>query len=108
MDWMSEDALGCLSAGLSRSRSLCKLRIIGAELDDLPPGPYLHGLESLCMDYCTLKSGVPAGMAAATQLRSLDLGRLTIGVLLTAAEVAVLSSIPALVTLTLRKEQCVS
>lgn len=84
--------------------SLRKLEIYGAANNGLPTGPYQSGLESLHWDNYTLDR-VPSGLAAAAQLRHLELDNLYAGgrLGLTAADVAVLSSMPALATLRLKK-----
>lgn len=91
-------SLNALKIRNSRSKSL----------GSLPAGPYLSCLESLCLDSFT---AVPANLAAATQLRHLDLGsyhsiqnyssfsRIEV----TEADVAALCSVPALASLYLQR-----
>lgn len=80
--------------------SLRKLGIRSAWLANLPEGLYLNSLESLTLEKCSFDSGVPSRLAAAPQLRHLVL-RDVWGIQLTAADVAVLSVMPALETLSL-------
>ena len=82
---------------------LRELRITNAELSDLPTGRYLSRLEDLQLYECKiLKGGLPASLAAATQLRQLKLDR-WVGDDLQAADVALLSRLPALAALTVNR-----
>ena len=56
---------------------------------------------------CDFEAGVPASLAAATQLYALDFGDKNRGIDLTPADVAVLSSLPALKGLRLAKPEAV-
>ena len=91
---------GEVPAGLAGMTGLRTIGIDGATLDDLPPGPYLSGLESLSMTGTIFLAGVPASLAAATQLQHLGIVSLE-G--LSDADVAMLCSLPALKTLVLHK-----
>ena len=90
---------GGFPAGLGGMTGLRKLSIQGKNAADLPAGPYLSRLESLVMEDCYLQGRVPASLAAATQLRHLDFGEQQ----LSAADVAVLSALPLLATLRLKR-----
>jgi hypothetical protein len=73
---------------------------------DLPEGPYLSRLESLVMEGCDFSAGLPATLAAATQLRHLDISRsFTSGFVLAAADVAVLSALLSMTMLHLRRPE---
>lgn len=99
-----------IPVGLGPMIGLREIDIHGAVLDDLPAGPYLSRLESLSLAGCTLRSGVPANLAAATQLRELDLGgqmHLHPQINLSEADVAVLVSMPVLETLGLDKPESI-
>lgn len=95
LNWM--DGEGSDLAGLGGMTSLRKLTLKGCH-DSLPGGLYLSSLESLHMNWC---EAVPANLVAATQLRDLDLCMLSY---ISSADVAVLSSLPALSTLALTKQ----
>lgn len=96
--------LNPMLAELGLLTGLRKLVLPKAELTDLPAGPYLSRLESLSMQNCNFRAGVPASLAAATQLRDLDFrGYSKHGVKLTAADVDVLASLPALESLGVTK-----
>jgi hypothetical protein len=99
---------GLVPAGLGLLTGLSKIGINRVMLNDLPGGPYLSRLESLTMSNCVFLAGVPASLAAATQLRCLSLGALHGGIDLTDADVAVLSSVPALKTLSLKRRHFMS
>ena len=71
-----------------------------ADLDDLTAGAHLSRLESLAFKYCS--GGVPVVLKAASQLRHLSFRRYGCCEDMTAADVAVLSSLPALATLVLQ------
>lgn len=89
-------------AGLAGMVGLRKLFIGGMEWGALPAGPYLSALESLVVDAAvSLPERLLAPLAAATQLQSLSFGMRSVE--LTAFDIAVLSSMPALKTLELRK-----
>lgn len=94
---------GSIPAGLGSMTSLRKICVSYAAVDDLPLGPYLSSLESLLMDHCTFSAGVPANLAGATQLRHLTLKDRNTGIELTAADVALLRSLPALANLSIGK-----
>ena len=79
---------------------LRSLEISEARMDDLPVGPYLSRLEELYMSHCIFQSGLPAALASATQLHSLDMAFCD-GILLGAGDMAVLSSLTALTSLAL-------
>ena len=68
---------------------------MGTKIDFLPPGPYLSRLRSLLLSSCGL---MPAALAAATQLRFLNLSDKSY-MALTATDRRSLSSLPALKTL---------
>jgi hypothetical protein len=91
-----------LPAGLVGMTGIRKLSIAGdtGQVMDLPAGPYLSRLESLIMEAFSFPDGVPATLAAATQLRHLDISK---KFCLCAADVAILSALPALTTLSLRQ-----
>lgn len=93
---------GPVPAGLGGMTGLLQLSILDANLDDLPAVPYLSRLQSLRMASCTFQSGVPAQLAAATQLHNLHVSK-SLGISLTAAYVTLLSSLPALENLKLEK-----
>lgn len=102
-----------LPVGLGDLKELRKLSISRANLVNLPNEEYLSRLESLFVHSCDLFEsgalelpGLPAALAAATQLRNLDLDihRLQ----LTAADRAVLTSLPALASLSLKKPHGIS
>ena len=69
--------------------------------------PYLCCLESLLLQDYALPKGVPAILAAATQLRHLQFGVMykteDYPIMLTDSDVDVLSTLPALTTLNLQK-----
>jgi hypothetical protein len=91
-----------IPAGLGGMTGLRKLTIIqDGDPVELPVGLYLSRLESLVMQGCDFSSGLPATLAAATQLRHLDISKsFSRGLfVLTAADVAVLSALPALTML---------
>lgn len=92
-------------AGLESLRSL---DIRDAQLSKIPEGPYLSRLETLCLSACTCLSGVPENLAAAWQLRALDLVGLNIGIALTPSDVDLLSNLPALKNLRLFKSNQVA
>lgn len=92
-------------AGLESLRSL---EIRDAQFSNLPEGPYLSRLETLCLSACTCLSGVPENLAAAWQLRALDLVGMSKGIALTPSDVDLLSSLPALGTLRLSKSSQVA
>ena len=88
------DGAHCIPAGLGGMSSLCHLTIDGAALVDLPSGPYLSRLETLYIQDSTYLAGVPVSLAAAACLYELDLeGE---GFKMTDANIAILSSLPAL------------
>ena len=68
----------------------------------MPMGPYLRSLENLNLDVCTFKTGLPAWLTAATQLRTLSLG-CNSTIQLDAADAALLSALPLLRCLNLPK-----
>lgn len=77
---------------------------ISARIDDtISVGSYLSHLESLYMKCCDSTHGLPASLATATHLRHLDLELDNEGVNLTAPDVAMLSSLPALTILSREK-----
>lgn len=89
---------------------LSKLELKGAHVGDLPAVPHLSRLESLRMIACSFRAGLLANLAAATQLRHLEVSELLdrsgfteSAVYLTAADIAVLTSLPSLESLTLDK-----
>lgn len=86
---------GEIPAGRGGMTGLRSLTITGATLNELPAGPYLSRLHVLSMGLCIFQSGVPRKLAAATQLRTLTLPNNS-GINLSTADVAVLSSLPAL------------
>lgn len=90
--------------GMCSLRKLSVLNRCNADSDLLLPArPYLSRLDSLSLAVC---SSVPAVLAAATQLRHLDLSsKYGNAISLTAANLAVLGSLPALETLRLGKPQ---
>ena len=87
-----------MPAMLGDFAGLQTLIITGARLDNLPAGPYLSRLESLEMAYCTVLDDFPASLAAAAQLRNLDIDheRAVSCVSLNAADMALLGSLPVL------------
>ena len=97
----------CVPAGISGLANLRVLNIFKAEMADLPAGPYLRRLEGLSMMNCAFEAGVPASLAAATQLRKLEFDESNGGIELAPADVAVLSSLPALKALRLAKPEAV-
>lgn len=60
------------SASLRGMSGLRRLEIMGAVIYDVPAGLYLSRLETLLLQDCQLQAGVPVSLAAATQLRELD------------------------------------
>jgi len=54
------------------AQGLTSLKLTDSGLDSLPPGPYLSSLQELSLSDCGLVN-VPPSLAAATQLRTLDL-----------------------------------
>lgn len=94
---------GLVPSAVQVMTGLRVLHISSAELRDLPTGPYLSSVESLRMDGCTFHTGIPSSLAAAAQLRQLDLGDGNVGVHLSSADVSVVSAIPRLRTLRRRK-----
>ena len=94
-----------IPAALSGMTSLRKLHIRYAKIHDLPPGPYLCGLESLIMTNCVfLDRRVPSNLAAAAQLLNLEFeSDNAMGIDIAAHDIAVLSSLHALETLHLPK-----
>ena len=69
-DWRVNE----IPSELAGMTGLRKLTISHAErgnISDIPEGPYLHGLETLCLYDCSFLSGLPGHLAAATQLRHL-------------------------------------
>ena len=104
---LTELSLWCrrsIPPGLSGMTGLRNLSIYDAVLVDVPGGPYLNRLASLEMEDCVFEAGVPASLAAASQLRDLSLDG-NRGINVTAADVATLSTLPALVTLSLGKPE---
>ena len=109
--------------GLGALKCLRRLCIEGALFKGMPEGPYLRCLESLLLVECRFPSGVPAVLAAATQLRHLCVsgefddsdyyGGGCVGtdndypIKLNVCDIAVLSSIPALETLGLPQPECI-
>lgn len=93
-------------AALGSMTTLRTLGIDRASLYDLPAGPYLCHLESLSITDCIFHAGVPASLIAATNLRHLECSAsynatISPGIGLTAADINVLSSLPALAILEL-------
>lgn len=88
-------------------KELRKLAISGANVGDLPDGLYLSRLESLCMRDCYLYTELPPTLAAATQLRNLEMQYIE-GLQLTAADRSLLTALPALETISLHKPYAVS
>jgi len=91
--------------GLTGMTSLRSLTICMALPCHLPPGPYLSRLETLHFEYCSLVDGLPACLAAATQLHHLYILNEGYGdgnIDLSDAEIAVLIAMP-LDRLVLRK-----
>ena len=108
---LTELCLACLGsppAGLGGMTGLRSIIIMGHPFERspciLPAGPYLSRLESLriCLG-ASFETGVPAVLAAAVQLRHLDLGMIYLRVRLTAADVSVLGALPSFITLRLEK-----
>lgn len=91
-----------IPANLSDMTGLRKLTVIGCQVADFPKGPYLTSLVSLHMFGCFFNSGVPPSLAAARQLTCLELCHQNAGFELTVADVALLSSLPELRSITLR------
>lgn len=102
---MRSEPLDSAPAGLSRMTGLRKLSIEEAGMHDLPAGPYRRRLESLKMQECVFHEGLPASLAALTQLRHVEVGGSHEGFFMSSADVVVLSSLPALSTLHLARPQ---
>ena len=103
-------------AVLGGMASLCMLRIEDALCDDLPAGLYLSRLESLVMEDCSFPTGMPLALAAATQLQHIGIcgdeddgdgawldGTTYVPIDLDAHDIALISSLPALTTLSLKQ-----
>lgn len=96
-----------IPAGLGGMTGLRTLRIVAGG-GDLPAGPYLSGLETLTMHIRTFPMGVPANLVAATQLRHLSLLSCVGEIKLMCSDMAIVSSLPALATVSLIKPADVS
>ena len=93
---------GSIPAGLSGMKALRELKIHSAAVTSLPAGLYLRRLESLYLKHSTAHLGIPSHLAAAMQLQHLSLE--TSGAInLSAADVVVLSAMPALKHLSLKQ-----
>ena len=84
---------------------LRKLILSNCRVYDLPSGTYLSRLTSLRMFDCIFESGVPAALTNASQLRVLHLlgSNQEIGIKLSDSDLKILTSLPALEILVLKK-----
>ena len=100
LDWSTSWERSAVPAGLGGMAGLRRLGIVGAAIDDLPAGPLLSRLEELRLRDCDFPSGVPAALASATRLHTLEVAPCK-GIELIAGDIAVLISMPALKNLEL-------
>lgn len=96
-----DETVGEVPPDVGAMTELRNLTLTNAFIDDLPAGPYLSRLENLSWRHCLLRVRLPASLAAAVQLRHLDIGNTEACVCMTAADVSLLSSLPLLATLRL-------